>query len=65
MVGKVRLTGHCPECGASMRYWVDPMVPLLMERNEDPSAHGCDEDCWMCMPCEREFPLIYEIPNGR
>jgi len=44
-----------------MRYWVDPMVPILTARNEDPVAHGCEEDCWMCLECRKEFPLVMEI----
>ena len=58
---KVRLTGFCPDCGAQMRYWVDPMVPLLLERNEDPSAYGCEFDCWMCLDCRVEWPTVYRV----
>ncbi len=60
-MSRVRLSGFCPECGSSMRYWVDPMVPILEARNEDPSCHGCDEDHWICTPCRLEFPLLFEV----
>lgn len=56
-----RLTGHCPECAAQMRYWVDPMAPIHLERGENPGDFGCDEDCWMCLECKKEFPLLLEI----
>ena len=48
-----------------MRYWVDPMTQIVLDRGGDPGDGICEEDCWMCMPCKLEFPLIYEIPNGR
>jgi uncharacterized protein with PIN domain len=60
-----RLTGHCPECGTQMRYWVDPRVPAIVAEGEDPGDLGCDEDCWMCYSCKKEFPLLYVVSNGR